>query len=112
VLSEGGSISGTITDGAGNGIKDILVIVYKDNTTNNMYFAYDYSHGDGVYEVKGLRTGDYLVIFRGGEGYAGEFYNDVLFESAATLVPVTLGSETSEINAVLTKRAALRCGNK
>ena len=103
VMNEGGSISGRITDESGNCIRYSTVLVVENNTHDAIYFYTDDSGYDGTYQVKGLHTGDYLVIFQGGKGFAGEFYNDVLFESDASLVPVTIGSETGDIDAVLTK---------
>jgi hypothetical protein len=103
VMEEGGSISGRITDESGNGIESVTILVVENNTHDAIYFYTDDSGYDGTYQVKGLYTGNYLVIFQGGKGFAGEFYNDALFESAATLVPVVTGSETGDIDAVLTK---------
>jgi hypothetical protein len=103
VLDEGGSISGRITDESGNGIGYITVLVVENNTQDAIYIYKDDSSYDGTYQVKGLHTGNYLVIFQGGKGFAGEFYKDVLFEADATLVPVVTGSETVDINAVLTR---------
>jgi hypothetical protein len=107
VMDEGGSISGRITDGNENGIANIPVLVVENNTHDAIYFYTAVSGIDGTYEVKGLRTGNYLVIFQGEGGWAGEFYNDALFESAATLVPVTIGSETGDIDAVLAKAGTI-----
>jgi peptidoglycan/xylan/chitin deacetylase (PgdA/CDA1 family) len=102
-IYNGGSITGEILDESGNGIKDIMVMVFSESTHDLPYFYYAYSDYNGLYEVRGLPTGNYLVVFRAGQGYAGEFFNDVLLETSATLVPVTVGSITTGINATLIK---------
>jgi hypothetical protein len=57
---------------------------------------------DGTYDLGGLDTGNYRVVFYGGAGdYAREWYNDKPDRAHADDVAVTAGKTTSGIDAAL-----------
>jgi hypothetical protein len=96
ILSGGGSISGTVTNGT-SGIKDIVVYVYDSSGTWTSTVTKD----GGTYIVKNLQTGDYTLKFSGGDtGYITEWYDDT-DEANAVSVHVDAPNEKENINAVL-----------
>ncbi|MDF1553782.1 MAG: carboxypeptidase-like regulatory domain-containing protein, partial [Deferrisomatales bacterium] len=105
-LAEGGSISGTVTDGdTGAPIADIWVCANSDSLgVGNC----DPTGADGVYHIEGLRaSADYRVQANGDGSHVGEYYDDTRDWSAATLVAVTAGTETSAIDFGLAPAGAI-----
>jgi protocatechuate 3,4-dioxygenase beta subunit len=96
-LTQAGSISGTVTDGLGEPILGAWVTA---DSTACCYGAGTYSDASGNYTLGNLPPGDY-VVHAEADQYAGEFYNDVYDFDAATLVPITSGGETSDIDFAL-----------
>lgn len=113
VLSTGGSISGTVTGGTpASGVSGCFVEVghWVSDPDWGDYVEWDngqYTDGDGAYTVTGLGTGDYVVLFESTDRFIGEWYDDVRDPWDATLVSVTLGEDTSGIDAVLAEAARI-----
>lgn len=103
-LALGGSISGTVTGATGALQPVVCVQVFTANgnpTGSPLLWATDRT---GAYRVGGLRTGRYKLRFDECEtqqGYLSEYYNDRADEVSADLIDVTLGQETSGIDASL-----------
>ncbi len=91
------SISGTVTDSAGMGIKNTFIMA-KDSATGHVHFGV--SDSSGNYMVKGLPAGSYYVMFSA-HGYVPQFYLNADTWEKATLVMVD--TDVTGINAVLTK---------
>ena len=99
-LTPGGSISGRVTkDSDGVGIQNVLIYVYDSNW---YYIIGPSTDSSGNYRVSGLPTGSYYLQTLNSLGYLDEFYNNVRSSSNATLVSVTQGSNTPNINFGLT----------
>ena len=95
-LSLPGSISGRVTkDSDGTGIQNVSVHVWNSNWNFVKSTSTDSS---GNYTVGGLAPGSYYVSTYHSLGYIDEYYNNVTSQSAATLVSVTQGSNTPNIN--------------
>jgi 5-hydroxyisourate hydrolase-like protein (transthyretin family) len=93
-----GRITGLVTDEvSGLPIIDVWVSVY-DLRGNSM--GSDFTDFDGRYEIGGLGTGSYKIGFIM-EGYNTEYYNNKPTLAQATLVGITAGQTTSNINAAL-----------
>ncbi len=100
VLSQGGSISGKVTNGA-TGLQNVGVSLY---TTNNSFSSIGWTSTDasGNYTFQGVATGDYKVYFdAGASGYASRWYNNKADFNAAQTVSVTAPANTSLADAVL-----------
>ncbi len=91
------SISGTVTDSSGMGIKNAFIMA-KDSATGQVHFGV--SDTSGNYTVNGLNTGSYYVLFTA-RGYVPQFYiNSTTWEKATTIM---VDTDIVNINAVLMK---------
>lgn len=102
-LAAAGAISGTITVPAG---VDLYAICVEATNTATGDERYGYpSTSTGQYTVTQLVAGSYRLRFYDCENetdtVAQEYYNDVADPAAATLVAVTAGTTTPNINAAL-----------
>jgi len=99
-LSEGGSISGTVTEeGSGIPLASVYVSVY-DAACSWMSSAS--TDATGSYIVGGLRTGNYEVQYQHFSGnHISEWYNDKVSCNSADPVSVSQGSTTSGVGAAL-----------
>jgi hypothetical protein len=83
-----GSISGTVTNLSGEPVEEVEE-------------GCESTAADGTYEIAGLLPGNYTLIF----WFYGEngihFYHGARSEPAATLVPVTAGQVTGEVDEML-----------
>ncbi len=107
-LSNGGSISGVVSDEeTGEPLAGRVVIAGSTETTVG-FALHRRARTDeaGRYTITGLTSGSYIVGVPGGHGYAGEFYDNVRSRAEATAVEVTEGSATENINFALAKRLA------
>ena len=87
-LERGGQISGDVVDAAGDPIADGCVTVFEATSGAE---AEDAGVGnDGHYSVRGLRAGQYKVLFACGN-FAAEFYEDESTFAAADPVSLTAG---------------------
>lgn len=99
-LAAAGSIHGTVTDVTGTGIFGVKVNVFNAGHTS---LGSAVTAGDGTYTVKGLPTGSYRVSFQRSLDSCGSviWYNAKSSFASATTVAVTVGSQTTGINATL-----------
>ncbi len=106
-LSQGGSISGTVTDPDGNVLSNVEVTVYRQETYGWAAMSHTTSIS-GTYTVGGLNTGTYRVGFYDRSNtYATEFYNDATDVDSATDVSVTAGQNTPNIDVQLAVRGSI-----
>jgi hypothetical protein len=115
-LTEGGKISGTVTDAYSHGrLAKIGVSAYTPGVEGG--FGYASTNANGEYTITGLRTGSYKVEFswefseaerkacehapRCPPKYITQYYNDQPSEATANPVAVAVGSLTPAINAAM-----------
>ncbi|MCX6583459.1 MAG: carboxypeptidase regulatory-like domain-containing protein [Candidatus Aminicenantes bacterium] len=98
-LAQGGTISGTITDGSGNPIDLVGVSIYD---MNNQSTAGAGTNSSGYYLTTTLPAGNYKIRFTPtyGSVYLSEWYNDKTTFSDADAIPVTAG-QTAIVDAQL-----------
>ncbi len=111
-LATAGSISGTVTNEAGQPLSNTYVSIYRLDTTFNFWngIGGTYTDSNGHYKVNGLAAGDFKVGFTyygSPDSYISEYFNDKPDLGSAGLVPVTPGSDTSGIDAALTKAGSI-----
>ncbi len=105
-----GRITGTVTELAGGGpLFDIQVAVYEIGADpTSPPYAWTLTDADGFYDIGGLPTGLYRVMFTDWtQMYAPEFYNGAFSFGAATPVVVTEPDTTSLIDAALSNAATI-----
>jgi len=103
VLTEGGIISGRVTNESGVGVSGVTVEVFKGFESIDNWFE-AYTDADGNYQVKGIPSGTYYVWFLQTEIYISQVYDnviDVTDMNDATQLEVTAGNTIENINAVL-----------
>ena len=100
-LSTGGSISGTVTDGAGDPLAGVYV------SLGPSYAAAAVTGADGSYQIGALAAGSYTVRFEGDIGYFTEWFDDAPDEASATPVVVGRDQVVSGIDAQLFDGAAI-----
>jgi outer membrane protein OmpA-like peptidoglycan-associated protein len=106
LMSAGSSISGTVTaTPGGGGIAGICVSAFPVGGTSSADTASP-SATDGTYSIQGLLPGTYYVQFAAGTcggNYVTQWYDATIAGassiSAATAVPVTVGSPATGVNA-------------
>jgi len=110
-LAPGGRISGRVTDTEGGGIPGVQVTLY-DGTGHNV--AFGHTAGDGSYEsIDGVPAGSYYANTMNWSGYLEELYSELSFVcpscsvTSGTLIPVSIGSVTSEIDFTLEQGARI-----
>jgi 5-hydroxyisourate hydrolase-like protein (transthyretin family) len=104
VLTEGGHITGKVSNTEGVGLADIEVSVYQWTSDYGVWTRVSdvSTSDDGRYDVHGLTGGSYRLQFRDPSlAYHGECYDDKATIEGATDVAVTAGSTTADIDAVL-----------
>ena len=97
-----GSISGTVTDETtGDPIKGLCVGANGSSYVSGS----DQTDETGAYTIDGLSAGDYNVQFIdcGSDTYRGEFFDDQQNYWDSQLVAVSLGHQTTGIDAALTR---------
>jgi IPT/TIG domain/Carboxypeptidase regulatory-like domain len=113
-LAVGGVIHGRATDAGGLGLENVSLDVSSPSASG---VAYATTAFDGSYTVRGLAAAtDYKVCFHGGSGvtggssdatgYVDQCYNNQP-QGTATLVTVTAGATTPDINATLATGGAV-----
>ncbi len=103
-LTQGGSISGTVTDQVtAQPIPDAWVDVFDPSGD---YVLGSYTDSSGHYTVGGLVGGDYKVQF-GGSAYLTEWWNDRTDFDSADPVVVALGADTSGVDAALVRGGSI-----
>ena len=101
VLEQGGSISGTVTNGVGSGLANVQVQLFdaadadmsapKGTLTTNQ---------NGSYTLSNLPSGSYNLFFSG-SGYFSEWYNNKTSQGSADPVVVSAPNPTSGVNVIL-----------
>jgi 5-hydroxyisourate hydrolase-like protein (transthyretin family) len=110
VLTQGGRITGTVTDPAGDGLGDVEVRVFTAAAGNDWDHVTNVrTDEDGHYTVPGLATGDHRLEFRddSGNGYLTEYYDDSPTIVDADDVQVEVGATTPDIDAQLEEAAGV-----
>ena len=103
-LSQGGHITGIVTDEEGNPLPNVTVDAYQYNETSDhwQWVSSTQSDANGHYNVAGLRTGMARVGFVDGEGgHLPEFYDNAPDLGSATDISVTFEETTTGIDAQL-----------
>ena len=95
----GGSISGRVYGESTDVGIDASVDVYDSEW---YWVNWSWTDPNGYYSICGLPTGDYYVATWNNQGYINEWYDNVLNQNEATLVPVEVPNETPNINFALT----------
>jgi len=113
VLAEGGHITGTVTaEATGEPLSGVRVVAMVPPTGEEMGYE-AFTRTDGTYEIAGLPTGSYVVMFVDiGETdpsferiYLDEFYNGATTWGGATTLSVTAPATRTNVN------ASMRVGN-
>jgi hypothetical protein len=116
-LTEGGKITGSVTDSVNhNGLAKIAVSVFSSSG-----FGSATTNANGEYTVTGLSTGSYKVLFSWEYSaeeskacekapqcppkYITQYFNNQISEAASNSVGATAGSTTSGINATMVPSA-------
>lgn len=105
-FAAGGSLSGTVTDGAGNGLANIGVHLYGSPGGGvwGPTGSYAITDGSGHYTLADVTPDRYRLRFADGGfpiAYASEYFDNALTLAAATDVTVSEG-QTVTVNAQLT----------
>lgn len=111
-LDLGGSISGTVRAQQGGQPLENVLVAASIYAQDEWYWGHAWTDAAGNYNIVGLVEGDYRVRIDDGDhiplGYAAQYYDHTPDYSAATPVPVTLGSTVPEINFDLEPGGAIR----
>lgn len=84
----GASISGTVTDSAGEKIAGVIVKAY--DSSGSLAATSPATGTDGEYTVVGLQRDSYTLYFQAdGTGYSSEWYNNQTEEKSADAVDIT-----------------------
>lgn len=103
-LAKGGSISGTITNEAGQPLQGIGIAVYSLSSSFGWVPSIErlaITDVNGNYSVQRLPSDNYKIDFSA-RNYVHEYYNDKPNIDTADLVVVKAGSNAAGINAALT----------
>jgi hypothetical protein len=99
VLTEGGIISGRVTDSLGTGLESVSIFVYD---LNDNCIRSGYTDSSGNYSLEALPAGTYKLEYSPASGnYLGEWYNDKIDSDSADQVSVSLGQTTALADTVL-----------
>lgn len=105
-LATGATVSGQVTDTAGNPVSGAFVNVYdySGQSPQGVFNTRVSTDSNGRWSVQGLPTGTYEVEFTApnGSNYSSQYYNDVSGQDPPTPVALTAGTTTPGINAALT----------
>jgi photosystem II stability/assembly factor-like uncharacterized protein len=106
-LARGGGISGRVTDSAtAAGIGDVWVDARDSGT--GMWLGSDISDVNGDYQITGLPSGSYAILFNGRDsGYTNGWYSGQPGGSVATPVTVVAPVVTTGINRSLARIGAI-----
>ncbi|MDX2176336.1 MAG: carboxypeptidase regulatory-like domain-containing protein [Candidatus Sumerlaeia bacterium] len=98
VLPPGGSISGTVTDGAGDPLANLDLDVYDANGARMAANAV--TAADGTYDIGGFPAGQYRLRVDPTipQGYPRTWYPSVYIEPSGTLLTVAVGQRTTGVD--------------
>ncbi len=107
VLAQGGSISGTATDGSDAGVGMVYVTVLDQS---GVPAGSGSTKPDGTYLIDGLKTGSYTLRFDppAASGLVSQCYNAKPLDGGYDTADVTLGVETKGIDAKLGSGGSIR----
>jgi hypothetical protein len=103
-LDKGGTVSGTIIDEASSApLSNVSVSIFD---ANGNFSSYGYTDDNGNYTAPGLPTGSYRASTYNSSNYVDELFDDIVCEpfcdpTVGTPIPVTIGSDTPNINFAL-----------
>jgi hypothetical protein len=103
-LTTDGSIGGTVTGPGGGPLRGVCVAAIQ--TGIGTAPVYTVTGSKGTYSIVDLVPGHYRVRFTSGcgaVGYKTQWWNDKPTKSAATIITVSTGTETTGIGAALSK---------
>ena len=100
IIIEGGNITGIVTDGDGNPLQDVDVSAYLWNDSYWDWQTYSYTGSDGMYDLKGLPTGEYAIEYNL-SNYTTEYYPDASDLDNATKITVSVDQTIANIDAQL-----------
>ena len=102
-MQRGGSISGTVTDSVSHAAVPGSCLAIYASGGNQDYAGSRCTDSSGQYTSPGLATGSYKVEFYDGSGagHLPQWWNNKPDQASATSISVTLGVNTSAINADL-----------
>ncbi len=102
IMTEGGHITGIITDDDGNPLQDVYVSAYfwNDNYWDLQTSSSYGSGSDGMYELKGLPAGEYAIEYNL-SNYITEYYPDASDLDNATKIAVSVDQTIANIDAQL-----------
>ncbi|WP_374313244.1 carboxypeptidase regulatory-like domain-containing protein [Microbacterium sp.] len=111
-LAAGAEISGTVVDEAGAPVADVQVRTYRYIPADDFWAGQSdtFTGADGTYSLRGLRAGDYKVEFTTESAtaeVAGEWWDDALTESSATVIPLSSGDAVSGIDPALSAAGSI-----
>ena len=118
VLVRGGVITGKVTDSDGQPAIEQPIILEGHFDKDQMFRSHSqvYTDDRGIYRAFGLRQGKYRVAAgypgnhrlpapgRPAQGYGQTFYPSTTEEAKATLLEVSEGSETKDVDIVIARR--------
>lgn len=100
-LQVGGQLSGQVTASDNSAPLediDVFLYVYSDEEGRFLLRSGGRTKADGSYSLTRLEEGDYIVYFdtsRSASQYAGEFHDDQLNQSSATVISIDLGQSVT-----------------
>jgi 5-hydroxyisourate hydrolase-like protein (transthyretin family) len=102
-LQEGGKVTGTVTKATGGAaIESVYACATPTHYEPGEYNSNcGFTDATGKYTISGLAEGSYKIQFSGGLNYLSQFYDNVTSESEVTVVSVSLGTTTPNIDAKL-----------
>ena len=105
-LTQGGILSGRVTDDLGAGLPDIIVDIYD---LSHSYIDYTYTDKQGNYSFGGLPEGSYKIYFSVyQQNFFPQWYNGKASFETADPVMVMGGQPTTNIDARLTPGGSIR----
>lgn len=113
-LSHGTTISGTVRNGAGEGVASVLVKALQFDARYGAWrigAASSYTNASGQYTLSGLGDYDYRVVFTDPSArYMTEYYDDAATPEAGTAVSVIDAVPVASIDATLAPRVEPQTG--
>lgn len=109
VEGDSATIGGVVRSSVGSALEGILVHLFSRNSSeSSQYSAMTRTDAAGRYEFRWLRPGNYVLLFIDlGGPYLGEFYDDSVSYSDATVVTVNRYEKRLDVDARLSLGGAI-----